>query len=478
MEINFFQTSLADLNKEKTLRFDVKFHDIFTKIIEVKDARSIFDFFELAEKKSDEYDLNRIKYVEIGSITTKEEIKEEINPFDLSNDKEIDIIEKERLIKKIENGDIFKPDEGSLLIASVRPNLKKFLAITKSDADLHFTKAFICLRPKQDLIDNRLLKYLLRTVLFKRLVGLSREGKGYPTLKENDLKFFFIENELIEKIKTNRKKLLKKIDENEQTILQVKPKIESFQDIIDNVFVKYKVKSQKFTDGSGEHFFINSQKIGENLFFRLGAQYYAFFEVHKGLLFDENGAYNQVPLKQLIRKHKVKVLKKGILDQPYILLDLEQLEAKTGRIIDETNEVEEIGSDKVLFGDADIIISKLRPYLSYVFINDKNKDYIGTTELIPFMVINKNVKPEYIKYCLLSNEYIKKSELLMYGKEHPRIDIRDLLAIKIPLPDLEIQHRIISEIQQREEKSNQYKEQIKKLREEIDNLIYESLKNG
>ena len=163
------------------------------------------------------------------------------------------------------------------------------------------------------------------------------------------------------------------------------------------------------------------------------------------------------------------------MDQPYILLDLEQLEAKTGRIIDETIEVEEIDSDKVVFGDSGIVIAKLRPYLSYVLINDKDKNYIGTTELIPFKLIRNDVSLYYIKYCLLANEYIKKSELIMYGKEHPRIDIRDLLAIKIPLPDLKIQNQIVSEIQQREEKSNQYKKQIKKLREEIENLIYKSL---
>ncbi len=63
----------------------------------------------------------------------------------------------------------------------------------------------------------------------------------------------------------------------------------------------------------------------------------------------------------------------------------------------------------------------------------------------------------------------------MYGKRHPRIHIKDLLSIKIPLPDLKIQREIVSEIQQREEKSNQYKDQVKKLREEIDNLIYRCL---
>ena len=60
----------------------------------------------------------------------------------------------------------------------------------------------------------------------------------------------------------------------------------------------------------------------------------------------------------------------------------------------------------------------------------------------------------------------------MYGKEHPRIDIRDLLAIKVPLPDLQIQNEICCEIQQREKKSYQHIQQINKLREDIENLVY------
>jgi hypothetical protein len=471
MEVIFLQTSLLDLNKEKTLRFDVKFHNVFTKVVETRKTTPFLNFFEVGVKKYERDELNEIKYVEIGSVTSEGDI----NAFDLSNDKELDLTEKERLIKKIENGDIFKPEKGALLITSVRPNLKKFIPITDVEQDLYFTKAFVYLLPKQNLIDSRLLKYSLRTVLFERLVGLCREGKSYPTLKEEDLKFFFVDNKLIKKIESNKEKLLRKIDENELAILNIKPKIESLQDVIDDVFIKYKIKSKKLTEVHEEQFLINSQKIGNNLFLRLGAQYYAFFEVHQGLLFDESGEYNQVPLGQLIKKHKAQILRKGILDQPYILLDLEQLEAKTGRIIDETIEVEEIDSDKVVFGDSGIVIAKLRPYLSYVLINDKDKNYIGTTELIPFKLIRNDVSLYYIKYCLLANEYIKKSELIMYGKEHPRIDIRDLLAIKIPLPDLKIQNQIVSEIQQREEKSNQYKKQIKKLREEIENLIYKSL---
>lgn len=471
MEVNFLQTSLADFNREKTLRFDVKFHNVFTKIIETRTTTAFLSLFDIEEKGGQKYEANEIKYVEIGSVSNEGDI----NAFDLSDNKELVLAEKERLIKKIEDGDIFRPKEGGLLITSVRPNLKKFVPITSEEKDLYFTKAFIYLLPKQNLIDNRLMKYLLRTVLFERLVGLCREGKGYPTLKENDLKFFFIDDKLIEKLELNKKQLLEKIDENERRILQIKPKIESLQNIIDNVFAKYGVKSKKFSSSREEHFHINSQKIGDNFFLRLGAPYYAFFEAHQGLLFDENGTFEQVSLGQVIKKHKTQVLKKGVLDKPYILLDLEQLEAKTGRILDENNEVEEIGSDKVLFGDADIIISKIDPYLAYVFINNKSKNYIGTTELVPLKIINDNIDVSYLKYCLLSAEYIEKSALIMYGKRHPRMHIKDLLSIKIPLPNLKIQQKIVSEIQQREEKSNQYKEQIKKLRDEIDALIYKSL---
>jgi len=471
-QINFLRISLVDFSKEKTLRFDVKFHNVFTNTIKTEETTPLLNFFEIGTKEYEECEINEIKYVEIGSVTNEGDIV----PFNLADDVGLDVTEKERLIEKIENGDIFKPQKGSLLISSVRPNLKKIVSIEDEEANFHFTKAFIYLVPKQNLIEGKLLKYLLRTVLFDRLVGLCREGKGYPTLKENDLKFFFIDNDFIKKLKFSKEKILKKVDDNEKKILQIKSKIESLQDIIDDVFIKYGVKSGKFVNGQEEHFPIKFQKVGENLFLRLGPQYYAFFEVHKGLLFDGTGKYNQVPLKRLIKKYSAQILKKGILDKSYILIDLEQLEPKTGKIKDETNEVEEIGSDKVLFGDADFIISKIDPYLAYVFINDKSKNYIGTTELVPFKLINNNVNIHYLKYCLLSNEYITKSALIMYGKRHPRIHIKDLLSIKIPLPDLEIQQKIVSEIQQREEKSNQYKEQIKKLREEIDNLIYQTLR--
>jgi len=475
-QVNFLQTSLADFSKEKTLRFDVKFHNVFTRVVKTGETTSLLNFFEIGTKEYEGREVNEIKYVEIGSVTNEGDII----PFNLADDVGLDVIEKERLIEKIENGDIFKPQKGSLLIASVRPNLKKFVSIGSKESSFHFTKAFIYLVPKQNLIEGRLLKYLLRTVLFDRLVGLCREGKGYPTLKENDLKFFFIDNDLIKKLEFNKEKILKKINENEQKILQIKSKIESLQDIIDDVFVKYQMKETKKSLKDKfivENLTILFSKLSNNFYLRNSSLYNIFWEKYSGKLF-ENSTYPIVKLKSLI-KPNIKRVKKGILDKPMILLNFEDIESYTGRILNK-NYIEEIDSEKNIISGNDIVISKMNNHLGYVFLPFQSEDtIIGSSEFIPYLVLDKKfVLPEFIKFCLLSYDFLKISTFLRSGKSqsHPRIHISDLLNIKIPLPDLEIQQKIVSEIQLREEESNHYKEQIKKLRKEIDDLIHQLLK--
>lgn len=219
------------------------------------------------------------------------------------------------------------------------------------------------------------------------------------------------------------------------------------------------------------------KNISYQKFLRNGPLYRVFWDVHNGLLFNQSESkYPLVKLGNLIKLHKTKTLKKGILDQEYILLDLEDIESLTGRIINENKVVLEIGSDKTLFGDSDIIISKIDPYLGYTFLNNVTKPYIGTTELLPFKVKKDRAIPEFIKYLLLSRNYIEKSKLFMYGKRHPRIHILDLLNIKVPCPDLPVQKKIVDEISYKEEINLKRQQKIRKLRGEIEKFLWDSLK--
>jgi len=129
-----------------------------------------------------------------------------------------------------------------------------------------------------------------------------------------------------------------------------------------------------------------------------------------------------------------------------------------------------------LFGDADIVISKIDPYLAYVFINDITKNYIGTTELLPFKLISNDIDVHYLKYLLLSHDYVQKSSLLMYGKRHPRIHHKDLLAMQIPVPNETIQSDIVNDIKDRERNRNMLLTEISRLRTKIGDIIIKSIK--
>jgi len=261
----------------------------------------------------------------------------------------------------------------------------------------------------------------------------------------------------------------------QEKITERNKQVTSLQNIIDNILVENNVK-EKYEESFFEVLSSSFSNIQNQVFLRCGAQYRAFWDKHSGLLFEET--YKDVPivrLFELMRLINTTTLKKGILDDDYILIELEDIEAGTGRIINEDKIVSEIGSDKVCFEDCDLVTSKIDPYLGYTILNDPGKNYIGTTELLPFKVNKNRARTEYIKYLLLSHEYLAKSSLLMYGKRHPRIHPLDLLNIKVSCPDIDIQDKIINEIKEQEDKNNDLRNQIKHLRKKIDEVIWDTI---
>jgi len=480
MEINFLQTSLSDLNKEKTLRFDVKFHDVFTKVVETKKVRPFLDFFKPAEKKCAKYDLDKIKYVEIGSVTTESEV----NPFDLSN-KEVDLTEKERLIKKIENGDIFKPEKGGILITSVRPNLKKFIPITDSEQDLYFTKAFIYLQPKQDLIDSRLLKYLLRTVLFKRLVGLCREGKGYPTLKEDDIDFFFIDNELIKKIEQNRENLLRKIDKNERAISRIKPKIESLQDIIDDVFEKFGYSTKPRLKRDEEYILRNRfSSLSKTNWLSTRTYLCRFIEDELPLFLKENLRGQYIPFSRYVKKIKSGeyIPKKyySLEETNFVYLRVNNISSNELNLEEPIYLTDPIGEKyrNIAINENDLILTRSGTVgKSIIFTKqlDDERIYIPSHHLAVIQ-FNNLEDALFLKYYIQSSFGSDFFWAFSTGKSQKEITNWSIRKLPIPNIDNRTREKIVSEIHQQEEKNNQYKEQIKKLREEIDNLIYQRLR--
>src|SRR5439155_13426753 len=108
--------------------------------------------------------------------------------------------------------------------------------------------------------------------------------------------------------------------------------------------------------------------------------------------------------------------------------------------------VDEVGSDKIEFGDADIIFSKLEPYLAKAVLNDPAQEYIGSTEWLTLKVNREVAMPTYMWAFLLSPAARRAFRALQSGKRHARIHTSDFANILVPRVPLKQQQQAVTEL--------------------------------
>lgn len=215
---------LSDFRSEESLRYDYKYISSFvTSRKDFYTFRNLFDF--VPYEKVDVEQLEKFKYAEIGNVNKLGEVE----PVELSFEDRQE--ENESLFKKIEKGDIINPKKDDILISKIRPYLNKNVLVNSDDE--YFTKAFIHIRPK---INSELLYLVLRTKFINQINAVSRQGKGYPTLKEDDIKSIRFPKQIVDVLINQEKELIDKILPIKDEINHLKNSKELTVDIINRVF--------------------------------------------------------------------------------------------------------------------------------------------------------------------------------------------------------------------------------------------------
>lgn len=239
--MNVINVDFKDFSNEKSLRFDFMHIDYVKKIFK-SPSYSFKELFDIVSETDDDYLDNDFLYAEIGDVNKNNEVFPSLLNF---NNRDDDLI-NEPLYKKISKGDIIKCKENDILISKIRPNLKKILFINEDHSNIYYTSAFVCLRPK---IAPKILFYSLRTLFFRDLMALSRQGKGYPTLSEKDLLPMKFSKRIIDYLISNEEELLSKIEKLEDKIKILKYDLIDEKYIINNTFKEvFKFNYSKFEE--------------------------------------------------------------------------------------------------------------------------------------------------------------------------------------------------------------------------------------
>jgi len=230
MALKQFTTDFRELGKEKSFRYDVDFVNFQNDFLAER-FYSFNDLFTFAsENKVDVEKLDDdFFYSEIGNVSKEGDVE----PVKLNFNERKE--EEENYYKKIEKGDIIKAKENEILLSKVRPNLKKYVLVDQGNRDYFYTSAFVHLVPKKL---NKILYYSFRTIFYENLIAISRQGKGYPTLKEDDFLYLKFDKKVIDKLSAKQDQVVAQIEPIEKKIKKLKSQITPPQEIINKVFAR------------------------------------------------------------------------------------------------------------------------------------------------------------------------------------------------------------------------------------------------
>lgn len=126
----------------------------------------------------------------------------------------------------------------------------------------------------------------------------------------------------------------------------------------------------------------------------------------------------------------------------------------------------EFNSDGISVEKNMVIFGKLRPYLAKTIVVE-NKAVCSSE----FLVLNPiKLMPLYLKYLMLSSKFIDLVDSSTYGTKMPRANSDFILNLKIVVPDLSEQKKVVEKILESQNRINKVIEVIIKKIESMENL--------
>lgn len=330
---------------------------------------------------------------------------------------------------------------GDIIVSTVRTYLRAIDIINSEEKEKYiYSTGFAILSPLKNTLSEFMI-YICRSEYFTNQVSIYSTGINYPSINDTALKMINIVMPYLSEQQSIANYLDQKCSEIDELITlqeEMITKLQSYkQSVITEAVTKGLDKNVPLKDSGIEW-------IGEIP---------EHWEVKR-----LKNVCSQINIKENSKENSL----------PYI--GLENIESGSGRYIDTTSEVEGMANR---FCKNNVLFGKLRPYLSKVYLAEK--DGICSTEFIVYDTKSNNCR--FIHKLLLSQAFIEVVNSSTYGAKMPRANSDFINNIYVQIPPLSEQQSISDYLDQKcseiDELITIKQQKIEKLKDYKKSLIFE-----
>lgn len=194
---------------------------------------------------------------------------------------------------------------------------------------------------------------------------------------------------------------------------------------------------------------------------RFDCEYYQIYynELKKSLI---EGKYKLEKINQLM--DNIRIISKPY-EEEIIYIEIGDINVENAIINLKSMKLKDLpNNSKIYIKQGDLLISKVRPNRKAIAIyNEKDRAYCTSA----FCVLRENgkYKKELLQYLLRTNILNALIVRNVTGSTYPTINDIDILNLEIPLPPIEIQQKIVDEINERKKKSLNLQKEAKEILE-------------
>jgi len=193
-----------------------------------------------------------------------------------------------------------------------------------------------------------------------------------------------------------------------------------------------------------------------------------------------DSVFDLVELWQLVEEAKGSVDPQEFPEKSFNYLSLEHVESLTGDLVGfEPRPGKEIMSRAKVFREGNILYGRLRPYLNKVFVADgKVCDGICSGEFYVLEVDYRRIRPYLLRHILASEYVVDVVARFQSGAALPRVPLKDLLSIRVPVPPLERQNAIESYLRDSDDLRRRLRQTVESMPQIVSRGLHDFVRTG